>query len=126
MVERILDLLKERGISALKLTTDLGLSNSAVTDWKKGKAKPSYGALVKIAEYFGVSVEYLQGKTDDPVPAEVEAKKTAAEKLGDEIMQMFIDAGKLKPGEPLTDELKDYATNLIRAAVVMEKRTYKG
>jgi transcriptional regulator with XRE-family HTH domain len=66
MVERILALIKEKGITANKLTADLGLSVSAVTDWKNGKAKPSYGALVKIASYFGVTTEYLEGKTDEP------------------------------------------------------------
>ena len=125
MIERILALLEERGVTAYKLTSDLGLALSTVTQWKKGKAKPSYGALVKIADYFNVSVEYLQGTTDDPAPS-LNTKKTAAEKLGGEIMQMFIEAGRLAPGEELTDELKEYATNLIRAAVAMEKNTNKG
>ena len=66
LIERILDLMKKNGIKAAKLTADLGMGKSSVTDWKNKKAKPSYGALVKIAEYFNVSVDYLQGKTDDP------------------------------------------------------------
>ncbi len=79
MVERILELIKERGITALKMTADLGLSNSAVTDWKKGKAKPSVDAVVKIADYFGVTVDYLLGRVGDPnvelIPADPEKVK---------------------------------------------------
>ena len=59
MVERIEQLLKKRGISAYKMTSDLGLSNSAVTDWKKGKAKPSTDAIFKMANYFNVTTDYL-------------------------------------------------------------------
>jgi len=72
LVDRILDLLKEKGVTAYKLTTDLGLPNSAVTDWKKGKAKPSTDAIIKIAEYFGVTTDYLLlGKKNNHQPLTV-------------------------------------------------------
>ena len=38
---------------------ELGLSNSAFSDWKKGKGRPSLDAVVKFAEYFDVSIDYL-------------------------------------------------------------------
>nr|WP_312577705.1 helix-turn-helix domain-containing protein [Sedimentibacter sp.] len=59
MIERILKLIKERGITAKKLTDELELSNSAITDWKKGKARPSTDAIIKIANYFNVSADYI-------------------------------------------------------------------
>ncbi|MGB4438477.1 MAG: helix-turn-helix transcriptional regulator [Sedimentibacter sp.] len=59
MIERILELLKINCIPAKKLTDELGLSNSAVTDWKKGRAKPSTDAVIKIANYFNVSTDYI-------------------------------------------------------------------
>jgi repressor LexA len=58
--------MEKRNVKAITLTTKAGLSRSAISDWRKKKAKPSYGALVKIAKYFNVSVEYLEGKTDVP------------------------------------------------------------
>jgi len=61
----------ERKITAARLTSEVGLSASAVTDWKKGKAKPSYGSVVKIANYFGVAPEYIMGETDDPYPESI-------------------------------------------------------
>ena len=54
MLDRILALLKENGITAKKLTSDLEISNSSVSDWKKG-SKPSCDVVVKLAKYFGVS-----------------------------------------------------------------------
>lgn len=58
MLDRILALLKENGITAKKLTTDLEISNSSVSDWKKG-SKPSCDVVVKLAKYFGVSTDYI-------------------------------------------------------------------
>ena len=65
-IDRILLLMKERGISGTALTSALKISSSSITEWKKGKANPSYGALVKIASFFNVPIEYLEGKTDEP------------------------------------------------------------
>lgn len=64
MIERILNLIKSRGITAKELTTKLELSNSAITDWKKGKAKPSTEAIIKLAVYFNVTSDYLLGLSD--------------------------------------------------------------
>lgn len=60
-IQRILHLIDLAGINAKTLTLETGLSHSAVTEWKKGKAKPSVDAFVKIAEYFKVPIEYLLG-----------------------------------------------------------------
>ena len=59
MVERVLQLIEERGITAYKLTTDLGLRTGAVTEWRQGKSKPSTDAIIKIAKYFDVPTDHL-------------------------------------------------------------------
>ena len=60
---RILIELEQRGISSTKFQKDLGLYGSAVSEWKNGKSKSYEKHLPKIAEYFGVSVDYLLGNT---------------------------------------------------------------
>lgn len=52
-------LVKKRGITIYKLAKDLGLAPTVFSDWKTGKSKPKLDKLMKIAEYFGVSVEYF-------------------------------------------------------------------
>lgn len=37
----------------------LGFHPSVISDWKRGKASPKYDKMKMIADYFGVSVEYL-------------------------------------------------------------------
>lgn len=44
-----------------RVAKEIGVSNSAATHWKNGKV-PHYDTLLKIADYFGVSVDYLLGK----------------------------------------------------------------
>lgn len=63
MIKVIRYLMKENKITAHKLTQDLQISNSSITDWEKGKGTPSINTLIKIADYFDVSVEYLLGRT---------------------------------------------------------------
>lgn len=52
------------GLSQKKLAEILRTTNSSVCDWERGRAEPSLKAVVEIAEYFGVSCDYLLGKTD--------------------------------------------------------------
>lgn len=52
-------LVKNRGITFYKLAKDLGMAPVVFSDWKTGKSKPKLEKLLKIAEYFGVSVDYF-------------------------------------------------------------------
>ena len=75
-LERILSLINQNNLNAAQFLREAKLNSSSLNDWKKGKANPSYGALVKIANYFNVSVEYLECKTDEPNPEPELAKET--------------------------------------------------
>ena len=55
--ERIESLRKERKISQGNLEKELGFSNGSISKWKTSMPKPE--RLQKIADYFGVSVDYL-------------------------------------------------------------------
>lgn len=56
--ERISELCKEKGVSMAAVAREVGLSNSATTYWKRGSI-PKGDTLQKLADYFGVSVDYL-------------------------------------------------------------------
>ena len=69
LIERIIALMAARGIKGIKLATELGLAKNAVSEWKSGKAKPGTEAIIKIADYFGVTTDYLlTGKTNNSRP----------------------------------------------------------
>lgn len=58
-ISRIEELLKSRRIQKNKMLSDLNLSVNSFTNWKNRGTVPSGDTLQKIADYFGVSVEYL-------------------------------------------------------------------
>ena len=65
-------LCKEKGVSPTKASEEIGFSRGSVSYWRKqqkeGKeAKPDPYTAEKIADYFGVSIDYLLGRTNDPV-----------------------------------------------------------
>lgn len=63
-VERLLELINEKGITKNKLLTDLSLSKNSFVDWGKRGTVPSGEVLIKLARYFNVSVDYLTGYID--------------------------------------------------------------
>lgn len=56
-----------RGISAVELSEDLGVSTSTVSDWENGRKLPRSGALRGLADFFRVSIEDIMS---DKSPAE--------------------------------------------------------
>jgi transcriptional regulator with XRE-family HTH domain len=59
MYEIFLKLLEEKGVSAYKVGKATGIAGSTFTDWKTGRSAPKQDKLQKIADYFGVSLDYL-------------------------------------------------------------------
>lgn len=63
-IERTLELIKEKQISKNKLLTDLNLSKNSFVDWQNRGTIPSAETVIKIADYFDVSVDYLLGRVN--------------------------------------------------------------
>ena len=59
MYDVFMDLLKKKGVKAYDVSKETGISSSVFTDWKKGRYTPKADKLQKIADYFGVSLEYM-------------------------------------------------------------------
>jgi transcriptional regulator with XRE-family HTH domain len=60
LVERIQDLCDSKGINLSNLQKDLGFSNGTIYRWNT--SMPSADRLLKVAQYFDVTVDYLLGK----------------------------------------------------------------
>ena len=60
------ELRKARNISQLKLSMDLQLNQNAISRYETGLREADYATLIKIADYFNVSVDYLLERTDNP------------------------------------------------------------
>ena len=64
--QRIETLRMQKGLSRPALSAALGLPRMAVEKFETGRQTPSQDQQAKIAAYFGVSVAYLKGETDEP------------------------------------------------------------
>lgn len=62
--DRFLKLCVENDIKPCKMVESIGIKKTAASNWKARKTKPTAYNLQKIAEYFGVTVEYLKGEEE--------------------------------------------------------------
>lgn len=112
MYEIFEKLLMERGVTAYKVAKATGISTGSMTDWKKGRSAPKVDKLQKIADYFGVSVDYLLGnESKEKTPAEADVT------FDDFTYAMYGEA------KELTDEDKNM---LLEMARMLKKRQQEG
>ena len=63
---RLKSLRKSLGISQLKLAMDLNMNQNSISRYENGSREADYATLIKLADYFKVSIDYLLERTDDP------------------------------------------------------------
>lgn len=63
--DRIYEIMKEKELTAYRVSKDTGISQASLADWRKGRSKPKIDKLQKLSEYFGVSISYLTGESDE-------------------------------------------------------------
>lgn len=92
MVDTIRELCKSAGTSITKLEVELGWGNGTIGKWKKAKSAPPVDKLGKIADYFGVSVDYLLGSETKKEPTATNGSELS--KKGKEIGMAYDAAVK--------------------------------
>ena len=90
-ITRIEKMLNEQGVKRSKMLADLGIPSSTFSTWKKKDADPDIKTLIKLAEYFGVSMDYIL--TGD-------GENIERIKLDDEPVQIRV-LGKVAAGVPI-------------------------
>lgn len=63
---RLKELRERRRLSQVTLAMDLNLNQNSISRYETGEREADYTTLIAIADYFGVSVDYLLGRTDNP------------------------------------------------------------
>lgn len=101
--QRIRDLRKQRKMSQTELANILHVSQQTVTAWETGKAEPASSAVSNLADYFGVTTDYLLGRESK---ADMVHNMTVDEALG---TIMSYD------GKPVSDHDKRVMKDLLEA-----------
>lgn len=128
MQNRIRELRKQRGITMKELGKVVGVAESTISHYETGKRQPDNHTLLALAEYFGVSVDYLLGKPQPSVGS---------------VMDLFAGTGMLNlpgvttdypPADPNTQKLLSLSRDmtdeekrqlLLAARLIIEQRSEK-
>ena len=62
--ERLLELRQERNMSQAELAKEIGVSYAIVCYWETDRSEPTAINIVKLADYFNVTADYLLGRVD--------------------------------------------------------------
>ena len=63
---RLRELRKKKNISQLKLAMDLAINQNSISRYESGAREADYATLIKLADYFNVSLDYLLGRSNVP------------------------------------------------------------
>lgn len=91
---RIKDLLDERHQTFAELERKVGIGNGTISRWDI--SSPKSDTLQQVADYFGVSVDYLLGRTND-------RKISRTDTPTDDDLDDMIDHARSFDGKPVTD-----------------------
>lgn len=64
--ERIIQLKTDRDLLQKDIAAAIGLSLRAYQYYEKGQKEPTLSVLVRLADFFDVSLDYLVGRSDAP------------------------------------------------------------
>ena len=99
---RYQQLCDERNISVYRACEAIGLNRSAVAKWKAG-GRPNGTTAAKLADYFGVSTDYLLEKTDEKAPA------VSQRAISDEDIKFALFGGDSEITDAMYEEVKQFA-----------------
>ena len=130
MYEIFKKLLDEHGVTAYQVSKMTGISTGSLSDWKNGRSSPKADKLQKIADYFGVTVDYLLGneQKEKPVaksdePDYEKAKEILAKRLEQKKNGLVFGYGDT--GEPFMEEISEQEMNVIRNILKLSRKKDK-
>lgn len=120
-------LLKEYGVTAYRVAKETGISTATLTQWKNGTSTPKQDKLQAIADYFGVTLDYLASGKETSEKKESPLTKRDERDIAkdlDNIMQK-LKSGKNGPASYKGEELDPEAAELFRDELEIALRRLK-
>lgn len=99
---KLRELRKRCGITMKELGTEIGVAESTISQYETGKRQPDYETLLRIGEYFGVSVDYLLGQ--EKAPAE-----NGKREINDDDIKFALFGGDSEITDAMYDEVRQFA-----------------
>ena len=110
--DRIRALRESMNFSQVKFAETFGIGQSSVGRYEKGEASPSLELLVRIADYYDVSLDYVLGRTDSPQGRLYDCKpKNGYPSDMENFVEMCFD-----PNSPMNVKLKQTLIQMLGEA----------
>lgn len=123
-MKRIRTLRTAKGLSLKQLGHILGVAESTVSLYETGKRQPDHAILLKLADFFQVSTDYLLERTDDATAPASNIKKAASLEAGslkDQFMILLLESGLIEKEEDITPEQARLLKETLQATLKLLK-----
>ena len=64
IIDDLVEKKKKEGLTEGQIAKELGIQPPTLTAYKNGERFPNFGIIMRIADYFGVSLDYLAGRSE--------------------------------------------------------------
>jgi len=121
--KRIKRLREDKGVRQEDIGKMFNVSKSAVSQWENDIRTPDMDIIIKLADYFDVSTDYLLGRTDDPSP-----KQDDRQHVNDDEALEYLDELHKRPEMKALFQVSRKATkeDIETAITIIEALKKKG
>lgn len=120
-------LCKEKGVTAYKVCQATGITTATISNWKAGRYTPKADKMQKIADYFGVTLEYLttgrEEITSDPKLNKKDQKDIKEILANTE--QLLKQDGLMFDGDPASPEAIESILSAMQVGMELAKKKNK-
>lgn len=127
MYEIFEQLLQKYGVSAYKVSKATGVTQSTLSDWKRGRSTPKSENMKKLADYFGVSIDYLMtGKESEPKEPQLKPRdEKDIQTILANTEQLLKQDGLMFDGDPASPEAIESILSAMQIGMEMAKKKNK-
>ena len=127
MYEVFEQLLQKYKMTAYKVAKEAGVTQTALSNWKTGKSTPTTKTLQKLADYFGVTIDYLMtGTEEEEKEPQLKPKdKKDIEEILASTEELLKQDGLMFDGDPASPEAVESILSAMQIGMEMAKKKNK-
>ncbi len=128
MYDTFVNLLQKYGVTSYKVAKETGISQTTFSNWKSGRSTPKADALQKIADYFGVTIDYLMTGIEEPPEKESPLTKRDEKEINDILSNtelLLQQEGLMFDGDPASPEAIDSILAAMKIGMELAKKKNK-
>ena len=123
------ELCAKRGVTPYRVCKETGITTATISNWKAGRYIPKSDKMKKIADYFGVTIDYLMSgkeESEKKEPSLTSKDKRDITKILEQTReQLMSQEGLMFDGKPASPEAIDSILSAMQIGMEMAKKKNK-